>query len=196
MLPGADWNLLEKTVWTESMMTSAGLRRAISSRMRSMQVSDEQIERRGADAQPIAAALDLVLGLLARRVEHRPDLAREVRGRLQQQRGLADARLAAEQHQRPGHDAAAEHAIELVDAGREPHALRGFDFCVQLGRRCCRKLRVSAACRPLRPTGSATRSSTSEFQAPHSLQRPIHFGRLRAAFLTDEDGLRCLHDFD
>ena len=42
MLPGADWNLIENTVCTESMMTSAGLRRAISSRMRSMHVSDSR----------------------------------------------------------------------------------------------------------------------------------------------------------
>ena len=39
MLPGADWNLSEKTVCTESTMTSAGLMRAISSRIRSRQVS-------------------------------------------------------------------------------------------------------------------------------------------------------------
>ena len=66
MLPGADWNLSEKTVWTESTMTSAGLSRAISSRIRSRQVSAEQVERRVADAEPLAAALDLVLGFLAR----------------------------------------------------------------------------------------------------------------------------------
>ena len=39
MLPGADWNFSEKTVCTESTITSAGLMRAISSRMRSRQVS-------------------------------------------------------------------------------------------------------------------------------------------------------------
>ena len=39
MLPGADWNFSEKTVWIESTMTSAGWRRAISSRIRSRQVS-------------------------------------------------------------------------------------------------------------------------------------------------------------
>ena len=38
-LPGADWNRFDHTVWTESTITSDGLRRAISSRMRSMQVS-------------------------------------------------------------------------------------------------------------------------------------------------------------
>ena len=42
MLPGADWNLIEKTVCTESMTTSAGFRRAISSRMRSMHVSESR----------------------------------------------------------------------------------------------------------------------------------------------------------
>ena len=42
MLPGADWNFSEKTVWTESTTTSAGFSRAISSRMRSMQVSDSR----------------------------------------------------------------------------------------------------------------------------------------------------------
>ena len=44
----------------------------------------------------------------------------EVRGRLQQQRGLADAGLAAEQHERPRHDAAAEDAVELADARTDP----------------------------------------------------------------------------
>ena len=39
MLPGADCNFSEKTVWIESTMTSAGLMRAISSRIRSRQVS-------------------------------------------------------------------------------------------------------------------------------------------------------------
>ena len=77
----------------------------------------KQVERRVADAEAIAARLDLVLGFFARGIEHRADRLREVRGRLQQQRGLADAGLAAEQDQRAGNDAAAEHAIELADAG-------------------------------------------------------------------------------
>jgi len=36
---------------------------------------------------------------------------------LQQQRGLANTRFAAEQHERTRHDATAEDAIELPDAG-------------------------------------------------------------------------------
>jgi hypothetical protein len=77
----------------------------------------EQVEGRGADTQPIAAALDLMLGFFARRVEHGTDRVREVGRRLQQERRLADSGLAAEQHERPGHDAAAENAIEFGDAG-------------------------------------------------------------------------------
>ncbi len=96
----------------------------------------QQVERRGADAKAIAAALDLVLGLFAGCVENRADLAREVRGRLQQQRRLADARLAAEQHERTGHDAAAEHAIELADAGRQPDGVSS-----------CQLLRTVSRCR-------------------------------------------------
>ena len=53
MLPGADWNLSENTVWTESTMTSAGLMRvivenALEARFR------EQIQR-VADNEPLAA---------------------------------------------------------------------------------------------------------------------------------------------
>ena len=51
MLPGADWNLSENTVCIESTMTSAGLMRAISSRIRSRQVS----ARRYSGAVPTAS---------------------------------------------------------------------------------------------------------------------------------------------
>ena len=40
----------------------------------------EQVERRVADAEPIAARLDLVLRLLAGGVEHGPDAVSEIRG--------------------------------------------------------------------------------------------------------------------
>ena len=73
-----------------------------------------------------------MLGLFGRRVENRTNLASEMRRGLQQQRGLADARLSPEQDERPGNDAAAKHAIEFIDASREPHAVRHLNFCVQL----------------------------------------------------------------
>ena len=40
--------------------------------------------------------------------------------RREQQRRLADAGLAADEHERGRHEAAAEHAVELGDAGRDP----------------------------------------------------------------------------
>ena len=95
----------------------------------------EQKQRRIAHAKPLAARLDLVLRFLAGAVQHRSDRPRHVGGSLQQQRGLADPGLAAQQDQRAGHDAAAEDAIELVDARRKPGVLLDFDLGIQ-ARRC------------------------------------------------------------
>jgi hypothetical protein len=53
-------------------------------------------------------------------------------GGLQQQRGLADSRLAAQQHQRTRHDATAKHAIELADARGQPRGVSVLDLRVQL----------------------------------------------------------------
>jgi hypothetical protein len=41
--------------------------------------------------------------------------------RLQQQGGLADARIAADQHHRAFDQAAAEHAVELAQSGGHAH---------------------------------------------------------------------------
>ena len=116
-------------------MTSAGFSRSISSRMRSRHVSASRYSGDAIDRQPLAAQLDLVLGLLAGAVENRTDVARHVRRHLQQQRGFADARLAAEQHERAGDDAATQDAIELVDAGGHSRRVRGLNVAVELGRR-------------------------------------------------------------
>ena len=68
--------------------------------------------------EPLGAQPHLLRGLLA------ADVQRAVAGLLQvsehhvRQRRLADPGRAAEQHQRAGHQAAAEDAIELADAGR------------------------------------------------------------------------------
>ena len=55
--------------------------------------------------------------LLTGRVEARRARVGEPPQHLEQQRRLADAGLAAEQRDRAGHEAAAEHAVELGDAG-------------------------------------------------------------------------------
>ena len=80
-----------------------------------------------------------MLGLFTGAVKHRTGRLREVRRRLQQQRGLADAWLAADQDQRAGHDAAAQHAVELADPGRQPLGDDCVDIRVQLRARGRRK---------------------------------------------------------
>ena len=74
------------------------------------------LERAGASRrQPLGAQADLRRGLLAGDVERAPAGGGEVAERHVRQRRLADPRRAAEQHERAGHEAAAEHAVELAD---------------------------------------------------------------------------------
>ena len=68
-------------------------------------------------AQPLRAHRDLLDGFFPGDVQ-RALCAADRGHRLQQQRRLADARVAAEQDHRPGYQAAAEHAIEFLDPGR------------------------------------------------------------------------------
>ena len=194
-LPGADCSLVENTVWIESSTSSAGFSRsglvedALEARL------GEQEERIVADAEPLAARLDLRLALLARGVEDGPDGAGEVRRGLQQQRRLADAGLAAEQDQRSGDDAAAEHAIELGEAGRDAVdggqadvgvALRGGRPAGPQRRR--RVARLGAAGRGRR------RGALLDHRVPGAAlgaaAQPLR--RLGAAFLARVDGLRRL----
>ena len=62
-----------------------------------------------------------------------------MRRRLQEQGRLSDSRLAAEQHQRTRHHAAAQDPIELGDTGRDPLGNNGIDVRVQLRPRGCRE---------------------------------------------------------
>ena len=59
--------------------------------------------------------------------EERTALARDRAERVQQQRRLADAGLAADEHDRRGHEPAAEHAVELRHAGGDALRLLGDD---------------------------------------------------------------------
>ena len=100
----------------------------------------QHAHRARAEAEPARAQRDLRAALLAGDVEHlhRP---RQRVERLQQQRRLADARVAADQHHAAGDDAAAEHAVELLDAGRLALGVGGVD----LGQRRHRLGRQQAA---------------------------------------------------
>ncbi len=136
-----------------------------------------------------------MLGFFAGTVENGTDGARDVRGHLQQQRRFSDAGLAAEQHERAGHDAAAEHAIELRDARRNARRVGCLDVAIQLGGRAARDRAVAM----IRGGGRGLRSGhlfdervpgAAIGAAPHPLWL------LAAAFLTGEDGLRGFHADD
>ena len=155
----------------------------------------EQVQRRPVDRQPLAAQLDLMLGLFARAVENGTDVARHVRGHLQQQRGFSDARLAAEQHERAGNDAATEDAIELGDARRNPRRVGGLDVAVELGGRAARHQAVAM----IRRRGRRLRSGLFFDErvpcpAVGTAADPLRL--LAAAFLADKDGLRGFHGDD
>ena len=55
-------------------------------------------------------------------------MAGEMRQGLQQQRGFADAGIAADQYHPALHQAAAQHAVEFGDAGRRARHVTGFHF--------------------------------------------------------------------
>src|SRR5690349_5527002 len=73
-----------------------------------------------------------MLRFLAGGVEDRADVLREVRGGLEEQRRLADARLAAEQDERSRDDAAAKDTVEFADPARDALGLRRLDVRVTL----------------------------------------------------------------
>jgi hypothetical protein len=77
--------------------------------------------------QPLGPQLDLRRALLAGDVERAPAGAGQVAERHRCQRRLADARRAAQQHERAGHQPAPEDAVELPDAGEEPGDLDRLD---------------------------------------------------------------------
>ena len=106
------------TVWMESTTSTAGRAAAAVVSTVSRLVSLSSVDVARVFAQTIGAQLDLERALLARRVERRVSGALQPRGHLQQQRRLADARLAADEDHRARDDPAAEHEVELVDARR------------------------------------------------------------------------------
>ena len=88
-------------------------------------------------AGPLSAQAHLRRGFLAARVEHASAGPGRLRRHLEEQRRLADARLAREQDGSAGHDPAAEHAIELRHARRASGCVAGVD----VGDRTRRSLR-------------------------------------------------------
>ena len=155
--------------------TTAGRSASIVARIFSSWISAITRTCAAVEAEPARAQRHLGAALLAGDVEHLGGARQRVE-RLQQQRRLADARVAADQHHAAGDDAAAEHAVELVDAGR----LRGR----RRRPRSPTSVATDSAGRQRRATGlrsdsaaapSAT-ASTSVFQASQCGHLPCHFG--------------------
>ena len=104
-------------VWIEFMTTiDASLARSRLAMMsRTLIEAASSIGRRR--AEPAGAQADLLDGFLAGDVEHAFAGAGEAGRGLQQQGGFADTGIAADQDRRGGNEAAAEHAVEFLDAG-------------------------------------------------------------------------------
>ena len=88
-------------------------------------------------AEPRRAQLDLRDGFLAGDEERAPRLTHRAQ-RGQQQRRLADAGLTADEDERGGDQPAAEDAVELGDAGRDPLGLVDLDVHQPQERTCGR----------------------------------------------------------
>ena len=117
-VPGALSIVSSHMVWIESITTSAASpaasRLAAMSRRLIAAASSS-----GASCRPRRRARRRICSIDSSPEMYRtrrPSRARRGR-RLQQQGRLADARIAADQHRRGRHEAAAQHAVELGDAG-------------------------------------------------------------------------------
>lgn len=75
------------------------------------------------EAEAGGAEADLPGRLLAADIGHGLALDGEEGGGLEHEGRLADTGVAADEEERAGHDAAAEHAVEFGDAGREARSL-------------------------------------------------------------------------
>ena len=151
----------------------------------------EQIERRLSDGEALAARFHLMLRLFAGAVQHRADGSCQIGRSLQQQRGLPDARLATEEHERSRNNPAAQDAIELVDPRRDPRVLFDLNVGVQLRRARAARRRVA-----MTNGGGAGHFGGTLFdqRVPRATIRAASqpLRRLRTTLLTHEHGGRSL----
>ncbi len=99
----------------ESMMTRCGRRALLERREDDLDIGFAGEQHIGvAEPEPLGAEPDLRHGLFARDIDDALALLGERRGALQQQRRLADARIAADQHRRAHDEAAAGHPVEFA----------------------------------------------------------------------------------
>jgi hypothetical protein len=154
---------------------------------------DRHVE--SACAQALGAQADLGGGLLARDVERRLPRRREMAEGHVRERGLADARRAAEQDERAGDETAAEHPVELADAGAQArHALDR-----DVAQRNRPRRRPAAARAGTHGGAPAARArggrALLDERVPLAAARAaaVPFRALRAAGRAGEDGRRSRH---
>ncbi len=127
-VPGAAPTSGSKTVWMESTTRTSGPTSSIAARISGRPVSARRCSpgatapRRSARSRTCAADSSAVTSR-----QRLPPSARAAT-RLEQQARLADPRLAAQQGHRARHEAAAEHPVELADAGRPGRLGRQVDL--------------------------------------------------------------------
>ena len=109
---------------TESITHTSGRSASIVASTASRSVSATIGTASASRPETLGAQLHLRGRLLAGHVQHRAAGGGQVAERRAGERGLADPGRAADQHQRAGHEAAAEHAVELADAGVHPRDRR------------------------------------------------------------------------
>ena len=120
--PGADPSSGAWSVCTESITQTSG-RSALERGADDVEIGLRQDRDLVRPTEPAGAERDLRHGLLSRDEQRPPPGARDGAERAQQQRRLADSRLSADEDEGRRHEPAAEHAVELRDAGRRSASL-------------------------------------------------------------------------
>ena len=151
---------------------TCGLSRPAVSRIRSTDGFRDQPHIVAVDAEAARAQGDLLRRFLARHIE-RVHVGGQGGEHLQQQGGLADSRVAADQHHRARDQPAAQHAVEFQQADR------GARMGIRPDRREAGHRdagitgKAGEASAALRRHGA---TSASVFQAPQSPHCPAHWG--------------------
>ncbi len=142
----------------------------------------EHVHLAGVVREAIGAETQLLGGFLARHVQRRDAGALEAGGALQQQRRFPDPRLAADQDDRSGDHAPAEHEVELGEARPPPPYPAPF-YGGQADGRSAGQITGP----PDRPTAWPPRGLFNQgVPGPTRVAAPAPFGLLRTALAAPE----------
>ena len=166
--PGAESMPSTYMVWIESTITRRG---APAWSKVAIDVADRgrrrQLHRGAREAETRRAQPELVDQFLAADIGHGLAAPRQRGAGLQRQGGLADAGIAADQDRRALDQAAAQHPVELLDAGGQPRRRGG-------GAAQADQLERAAGGAQALGDGLGAASSARLFHSPQASQRPDH----------------------